>query len=83
MNLQQLIPLSDVYSSEEEFSDDLADNLDALNVGTFEDVRERSQLSERAKQTSLLSAKMAASSSKTSWQRRIGITGADLKPTPD
>ena len=38
MNLQQLIPLSNVYSSEEDFSDDLADNLNALNVGAFEDV---------------------------------------------
>ena len=47
MNLQQLIPLSDVYSSEEEFSDDLADNLDALNVGTFEDVERESAVGTR------------------------------------
>ena len=47
MNLQQLIPLSDVYSSEEEFSDDLADNIDALNVGTFEDVERESAVGTR------------------------------------
>ena len=47
MNLQQLIPLSDVYSSEEEFSDDLADNMDALNVGTFEDVERESAVGTR------------------------------------
>ena len=47
MNLQQLIPLSDVYSSEEEFSDDLADNLDALNVGAFEDVERESSVGTR------------------------------------
>ena len=47
MNLQQLIQLSDVYSSEEEFSDDLADNLDALNVGSFEDVETESTVGTR------------------------------------
>lgn len=47
MNLQQLIPLSDVYSSEEEFSDDLADNLDALNVGAFEDVEREANVGTR------------------------------------
>lgn len=47
MNLQQLIPLSDVYSSEEEFSDNLADNLDALNVGTFENVAREANVGTR------------------------------------
>ena len=47
MNLQQLIPLSDVYSSEEEFSDDLADNLDELNVGAFEDVEREANVGSR------------------------------------
>ena len=47
MNLQQLIPLSDVYSSEEEFSDDLADNIDALNVGTYEDVEREANVGTR------------------------------------
>ena len=47
MNLQQLIPLSDVYASEEEFSDDLADNIDALNVGTFEDVKRKANVGTR------------------------------------
>ena len=39
MKLQQLIPLSDIYNREEEFSEALADNLDALNFGEFEDVK--------------------------------------------
>lgn len=47
MNLQQLIPLSDVYSSEEKFSDNLADNLDALNVGTFENVKREANVGTR------------------------------------
>lgn len=37
MNLQQTIPLSDIYTREEEFSSDLANTLSALNVGKFED----------------------------------------------
>ncbi len=37
MNLQQTIPLSDIYTREEEFSSDLANTLTALNVGKFED----------------------------------------------
>lgn len=37
MNLQQLKNLSDIYTREEDFSADLANNLDALNVGKFED----------------------------------------------
>ncbi len=47
MNLEQLIPLSKVYSSEEEFSDDFADNLDALNVGMFEDVEREANVGSR------------------------------------
>ena len=38
MNIQQRIPLSDIYKREEDFSADLADNLDELRVGKFEDV---------------------------------------------
>lgn len=38
MNLQTTIPLSSIYTREEDFSDDLADNLDALRVGKFEDM---------------------------------------------
>ena len=38
MKIQQLIPLSDIYNREEDFSADLADNLEALNVGEFEDI---------------------------------------------
>jgi len=37
MNLQKTKPLSSIYNREEDFSADLADNLDALNVGKFED----------------------------------------------
>ena len=47
MNLQQLIPLSEIYPREEEFSDALADNLDALNVGTFEDVEREANVGSR------------------------------------
>ena len=38
MQLQKTIPLSTIYDREEEFSTDLANNLDALRVGKFEDV---------------------------------------------
>ncbi|MDE0555695.1 MAG: hypothetical protein OXI24_15855 [Candidatus Poribacteria bacterium] len=38
MKRQKTIPLSNIYSREEEFSADLADNLDALNIGEFEEV---------------------------------------------
>ena len=38
MNLQKSIPLSSIYNREEEFSTDLADNLNALRIGKFEDV---------------------------------------------
>ena len=37
MRLQELIPVSNIYNQEEDFSVDLADNLDALRVGSFED----------------------------------------------
>ena len=37
MNIQKLIPLTDIYKREEDFSADLADNLNALEVGKFED----------------------------------------------
>ncbi len=37
MNLQKTIRLSKIYTREEEFSEDLADNLEALKVGKFED----------------------------------------------
>ena len=47
MNLQQLIKLADVYPSEMEFSDDLADNLDALNLGLFEDVEREAKVGSR------------------------------------
>lgn len=36
MNLQQIKPLSEIYNREEDFSADLAENLDALKVGNFE-----------------------------------------------
>ncbi len=36
MNLQKNIPLTDIYTNEEEFSADLAENLDAFKVGNFE-----------------------------------------------
>ena len=47
MNLQQLLLLSEIYPQEEDFSDDLADNLDALNVGAFEDVEREANVGRR------------------------------------
>ena len=47
MNLQQLIPLSDIYNREEDFSTDLADNLDALGIGSFEDVETEARVGTR------------------------------------
>lgn len=38
MSLQETQPLSDIHDREEDFSADLADALDALNVGKFENV---------------------------------------------
>ena len=42
MKLQKSIPLSSIYKREEEFSEDLAETLDALNVGKFEDTETES-----------------------------------------
>lgn len=47
MNLQQLILLSDIYNREEDFSTDLAHNLDALRVGSFEDAETESNVGTR------------------------------------
>ena len=47
MNLQKTIPLSSIYTREEDFSADLADNLDALRVGSFEDPETESNVGTR------------------------------------
>ncbi len=47
MNLQKTKPLSDIYTREEEFSADLADTLDALNVGKFEDAETEANVGTR------------------------------------
>ena len=47
MKLQQTIPLSSIYNREEEFSSDLADNLDALRIGKFEDVETEARVGTR------------------------------------
>lgn len=47
MNLQMTIPLSSIYTREEDFSTDLADNLDALRVGDFEDAETESTVGTR------------------------------------
>lgn len=47
MNLQTTIPLSSIYTREEDFSDDLADNLDALSVGSFEDPKTEASVGTR------------------------------------
>ena len=47
MKLQKSIPLSSIYKREEDFSADLADALDALNVGKFEDPETESNVGTR------------------------------------
>ena len=47
MQLQKTIPLSSIYNREEDFSTDLADNLDALRVGSFEDPETESNVGTR------------------------------------
>ncbi len=47
MQLQKTISLSSIYTREEDFSDDLADNLDALRVGSFEDPETESNVGTR------------------------------------
>ena len=47
MNIQQRIALSEIYKREEDFSADLADNLDALRVGSFEDAETESNVGTR------------------------------------
>ena len=47
MKLQESIPLSSIYKREEDFSADLADTLDALNVGKFEDPETESNVGTR------------------------------------
>ena len=47
MNLQRTIPLSQIYNREEDFSTDLADNLDVLKVGEFADAETESTVGTR------------------------------------
>ena len=47
MKLQQRVPLSSIYNREEEFSVDLADNLDALGIGKFEDTETEAKVGTR------------------------------------
>ena len=47
MKIQKTIPLSSIYTREEEFSADLADNLDALEIGSFEDAKTESNVNKR------------------------------------
>ena len=47
MKLQQTIPLSSIYNREEEFSADLADNIEALRIGSFEDPETESNVGTR------------------------------------
>ncbi len=47
MKLQKTIPLSSIYTREEDFSKDLADTLDALRIGNFEDVETEARVGTR------------------------------------
>ena len=47
MQIQKVIPLSSIYTREEDFSADLTDNLDELRVGSFEDAETESNVGTR------------------------------------
>ena len=47
MNIQKTIPLSSIYTREKDFSADLAENLDELSVGKFEDVETEANVGTR------------------------------------
>ena len=47
MKLQESITLSSIYKREEDFSADLAQTLDALNIGKFEDPETESSVGTR------------------------------------
>ena len=47
MKLQETMPISSIYTTEIEFSAVLADNLDALGIGEFEDVKTESNVNRR------------------------------------
>lgn len=47
MKLQETMPLSDIYNREEDFSTDLADNLDVLGIGSFEDAETEARVGTR------------------------------------
>ena len=47
MNVQRSKPLSDIYNHEETFSEELADHLEELEVGEFEDVETESNVGTR------------------------------------
>ena len=47
MKLQETMPLSSIYKREEEFSVDLADNLEVLQIGKFEDIETEANVGTR------------------------------------
>ena len=47
MNLQKTKKLSEIYNREENFSADLADNLEVLQVGNFEDSETEAKVGRR------------------------------------
>lgn len=47
MKLQKTIPLSSIYDREEDFSADLAENLDALGIGKFENAETEAKVGTR------------------------------------
>lgn len=47
MKIQETIPLSSVYNREVDFSAELADHLDALGIGSFEDAKTESNVNKR------------------------------------
>ena len=47
MKLQKTVPLSSIYKREEDFSADLADNLEVLQIGSFEDAETETNVGTR------------------------------------
>ena len=80
MKLQETIPLSSIYTREEDFSTDLADNLDALGVGSFEDPKIESPVGKRRADIVAV-GEGRTSSLKISLEKQIGIIGAGLRLT--
>ena len=82
MKLQKTIPLSSIYNREEDFSADLADNLDALKVGKFEDTETESNVGTRRADIVAVGEDGILCRRKPVRRKQIGTIGVGLKLTP-